>query len=154
MAEESSKPQDRDEHASDEGTDSPGGENGNGAGENGNGAEGKSGRHREKAGITAPSIGPNTVIERVPPEERLAGHEHSQQDAMGRDKRRSVVGERHAPTFARQAALYGIFLAVVVVLAIGAKLLVDKADQPPKTNPAVAPWAQPDAPQHPPKPLQ
>jgi hypothetical protein len=104
---------------------------------------------------SAPSLGPNTVIEREPVEERLARHEQSDVDAMGSDKRRSVVGHSYGPSKARQLALYGIFLAVVVALVIGGKLLVDALDTPVGKNiPNSAPWAQPNAKQHPPKPLQ
>jgi hypothetical protein len=95
---------------------------------------------------TAPSIGPNTVIEREPPEERLAKHEVSDVDAMGLDKRREVVGQSYAPSFARQAAMYGIFLAVVAALVIGGKLLADELDQPPDEIKAEAPWAGTDEP--------
>src|SRR5438477_2490301 len=79
---------------------------------------------------TAPSLGPNTVIEREPVEERLARHEQSDVDAMGNDQRRSVVGHSYGPSKTRQLLLYGIFLAVVAVLVIGGKLLVDALDTP------------------------
>jgi hypothetical protein len=103
---------------------------------------------------TAPSLGPNTVIEREPVEERLARHEQSDVDAMGKDKRRQVVGQTYGPTFARQATLYGLVIAVIAALGVGGKLLADKLDEPPATNPDKAPWSAPDAKQHPPKPLQ
>src|SRR5436190_1253773 len=74
-------------------------------------------------------------------------------DAMGNDKRRQVVGNSYGPSFARQATLYGIFVAVIVALFIGGKIVVDKLDKPPATNPDKAPWSAPNAPQHPPKPL-
>jgi hypothetical protein len=118
------------------------------------GDEAKSGE-REKTGITAPSLGPNTVIEeREPVEDRLARHDISDVDALGKEKRRSVVGNTYGPTFARQAALYGIFLAVVAAIAIGGKILVDKSDEPPDNIATQALWSKPDAPQRPPKPLQ
>ena len=99
----------------------------------------------------APSIGPNTVIEKQPPEERLAGKDQSDVDAMGLDKRRAVIGGSYSPSAARQATLYGIFVVVVVGLAIGFKLLADKLDEPPAHNPDRAPWSQQDAPQIPAK---
>jgi hypothetical protein len=103
---------------------------------------------------TAPSLGPHTVIEREPVEERLARHDQSEVDALGKDKRRAVVGKTYGPTFARQASLYGAFLAVVAVLAFGFIKLAQHADEPPASNPAKAPWATtPDVKQHPPKPL-
>jgi hypothetical protein len=104
---------------------------------------------------TAPSLGPNTVIEREPVEARLARHEQSEVDAMGKDKRRVVVGHSYGPSKMRQLALYGVFLLVVAALLFGGKLLVDSLDTPVGKNiPNSAPWAQPNAPQHPPKPLQ
>jgi hypothetical protein len=98
----------------------------------------------------APSIGPHTEIEHEDPEERLARHEQSDVDAMGLDKRREVVGGRYGPSVARQVTLYGIFVAVVVALGIGFKLLADELDEPPKNYEDTAPWAEPDARQIPP----
>ena len=103
---------------------------------------------------TAPSIGPNTVIEREPVEDRLARHDQSSVDAMGLDKRREVVGGSYGPSFGRQATLYGITIAVIAVIVIGFVLLAGKLDQAPETNKDVAPWSNPDAPQTPPAPLQ
>ena len=103
---------------------------------------------------TAPSIGPNTTIEREDPETRLARHEQSDLDAMGLDKRREVVGASYGPSFAKQARLYGGVLAVVAVLVIGFIILAGELDKAPETNPDKAPWSQADAPQTPPSPLQ
>jgi hypothetical protein len=102
----------------------------------------------------APSIGPNTEIEHEDPEERLARHDQSDVDAMGLDKRRAVIGGSYSPNLSRQATLYGIVIAVLVGLVIGFKLLADKLDEPPKHISNTAPWAQEDAPQKPPKPIQ
>jgi hypothetical protein len=103
---------------------------------------------------TAPSLGPNTVIEREPVEERLARHDQSEVDAMGKDKRRAVVGNSYGPSFARQATLYGIAVVVVVLVAIGVKVLVDNVDTFPSKVPEQAPWSSSTAKQHPPKPIQ
>jgi hypothetical protein len=103
--------------------------------------------------ITAPSVGPNTVIEKDDPEERLARHEQSDTDAMGLDKRRQVVGERYSPTIRRQLAMYGIFLAIVAAIAFGCIVLANELDKAPKNHPDKAPWAQADAPNIPPKPI-
>jgi hypothetical protein len=102
----------------------------------------------------APSIGPRSVVEREPVEERLARHDQSPVDAVGEDKRRQVKGKTYGPTLARQAALYLVFLVVVVAIGFGVKLLVDHYDQPPKHFAAKAPWAQPHVKQVKPKPLQ
>lgn len=92
------------------------------------------------SGTTAPSIGPNTTIERRPPEERLAEHEQSDVDAMGLDKRREVVGHSYGPSVAKQASLYGIFLAIAAAVVIGFILLAGKLDAPPDHVEAKAPW--------------
>jgi hypothetical protein len=108
----------------------------------------------DAAGGPAPSVGPHTVIHHEPPEKRLARHDQSDVDAMGQDKRRRVIGERQGPTVARRAAVYIAVIVVIVAIAVGAKLLVDHFDQPPKHFKAEAPWAQPHVKQIPPKPLQ
>jgi hypothetical protein len=102
----------------------------------------------------APSIGPHSTVEREPVEVRLARHEQSDVDAMGQDKRRQVVGKTYGPTLARQAALYGIFLVIVVAIGFGIKVAVDHFDQPPKHFAAEAPWALKGVKQIKPKPLQ
>jgi hypothetical protein len=105
------------------------------------------------SGTPAPSVGPQTTFSKQSPEERLAGHEQSSVDAMGLDKRRPVVGRRYSPSFARQATIYGVFLAVVAVLVVGFIILAGKLDEPPETNPDVAPWSREDAAQQPPAPI-
>jgi hypothetical protein len=101
----------------------------------------------------APSIGPHTVFERDTPEERLARHEQSETDAMGRDKRREVIGGRYSPSLARQLAMYGIFLAVVAAITVGFIVLAGELDAPPKSYPDKAPWARADAPDVKPEPI-
>ncbi|MEJ7875703.1 MAG: Rho termination factor N-terminal domain-containing protein [Solirubrobacterales bacterium] len=94
------------------------------------------------AGITAPSIGPNTKIDHRPPEERIDPENISNVDAMGLDKRRQVGGQRYGASPAKQAAVYGGALAVIIALGIGAKLLTDELDQaPPEGEVPDAPWA-------------
>ncbi len=113
------------------------------------------GASRSEQKISAPSLGPNTVIEREPVEERLARHEQSEVDAMGKDKRRAVVGEGHGPSTARQLALYGAFLAVVAALVVGGFILVGSLDKSVgKDVPNSAPWSKPGAKQIQPKPIQ
>jgi hypothetical protein len=97
----------------------------------------------DASGITAPSIGPHTTIEHVPPEERLDMDQISDVDAMGLDKRRQVGGKRYGASPAKQLAVYGGALAVIVALFIGAKLLTDELDKAPaegEVEPAV--WTQ------------
>ena len=112
------------------------------------------GVRKEKAGITAPSIGPDTVIERQPPEERLDFDKISNQDAMGDDKRREVVGKSYGPSRTRVFGTFAAFIAIVAAVSVGFYFLAKELDQPPAENPDEAPWSQADAPQSPPKPLQ
>jgi hypothetical protein len=109
---------------------------------------------RDESQITAPSLGPNTKIVREPPERRLARHDQSQVDAMGQDKRREVVGHSYGPSLGKQASLYGMFLAVTAAVVIGFVLLANQLDQPPQTVEPTAPWANKDATQHKPGPLE
>jgi hypothetical protein len=102
---------------------------------------------------TAPSIGAHTKIEHVPPEERLAGHDHDTEDAMGRDKRRAVKGESYGPSRTRVLMSFVVFFAIVGVVFIGLLFLVDQLDQPPDTVEAKAPWSVEDSPQHPAGPI-
>ena len=103
---------------------------------------------------TAPSIGPETVIEKEDPEERLARHEQSDTDAMGLDKRREVIGGQYSPSRGRQLLTYGIVLGVIAALVIGAIVAVGQLDQPPANYADEAPWSQAGAPQEKPTPPQ
>jgi hypothetical protein len=98
----------------------------------------------DASNITAPSIGPNTTISHVPPEDRLDFEKISSVDAMGLDKRRQVGGKRYGASPAKQAAIYGGFLLVMGALLFGGKLLADELDQPPEVQEATAPWAGED----------
>jgi hypothetical protein len=111
----------------------------------------ESGGDDDASDMTAPSIGPHTTIEHVPPEERLDLDKISSVDAMGLDKRRQVGGKRYGASPAKQAAVYGGALAIIVALLIGAKLLTDELDQPPAVQEDTAPWA--DAEQKQPAPI-
>ncbi len=96
----------------------------------------------DASNITAPSIGPNTTIEHIPPEERLDMDKISDIDAMGLDKRRQVGGRRYGASPAKQAAVYGGALAVIAGLVIGGIILTNELDTaPPEGEGPVAPWA-------------
>lgn len=75
-------------------------------------------------------------------------------DAMGKDKRRKVMGGTYGPTRARIFATFAITFAVIAVVVIGFYLAAKEMDQPPEANPSVAPWSAPDAPQHPTRDIQ
>jgi hypothetical protein len=68
---------------------------------------------------------------------------------MGKDKRREVIGHAYGPSRKSQLMFFGIVAAALVVLVGGGKMLADKSDEPPETNPDKAPWSQPGAPQRP-----
>ena len=78
-------------------------------------------------------------------------HAPSRVDAMGRDKRRQVIGHAYAPTRGRQLTYYGIFVAIIIVLVVGAKIAVDELDKAPENIENTAPWSQENAPQVPPQ---
>lgn len=75
-------------------------------------------------------------------------------DAMGKPRRRKVMGETYGPTKTRQVALYVAFIAVIAAVFFGGKLAIEKLDKPPEKIEAQAPWAQPDSPQVPPQHFQ
>ena len=113
------------------------------------------GGSRPEQQVSAPSLGPNTVIDREPVEERLARHEQSEVDAMGLDKRRPVIGESYGPSKRRQLVMYLGFLAILVALVVGGLILVGTLDTSVGKNvPNNAPWAQPGAKQIQPKKIQ
>ena len=116
-------------------------------------SEGSSGGEEDISDVTAPSVGPHTTFEKDDPEERLARHEQSDVDAMGLDKRREVIGGSYSPSLARQASMYGIFIAVVAGIVVGFLVLANNLDQPPEKYADEAPWSQADAKQIPPAPI-
>jgi hypothetical protein len=140
------------ETANSESADGGGGESASGESASGESASGETAGDGGKPAseIPAPSIGPNTKIEKEDPEERLARHEQSEVDAMGLDKRRQVMGQRYGASFAKQATIYGIALAIIVGLFVGAKIAVDELDKGPEVAADKAPWSQPGADQRPP----
>lgn len=93
--------------------------------------------------VTAPSVGPNTEFNREPPEERLARHEQTTEDAMGHDKRREVIGGQYGASKRRQLTLYGAALGVLALLVVGAIFAVNEFDKPRDSrNADAAPWSQ------------
>jgi hypothetical protein len=102
----------------------------------------------------APSIGARTKIEHIPPEERLKDADHSTEDAMGLEKRRSVTGQAYGPSFQRVIMRFVVFFAIVGVAFIGLLFLVGELDQPPDTVESKAPWAAEEVEQDSSKPLQ
>ena len=81
-------------------------------------------------------------------------HIGSDKDAMGKDKRRQVVGHSWGPSKGSQLLYYGLAVAFVIALYIGGKVAIDELDKAPANNPDKAPWSQPNAPQTPPQRFQ
>lgn len=75
-------------------------------------------------------------------------------DAMGRPKRRAVVGQGYGPTKARQIFLYLGVVALIIGAYFGAQYAISKLDVAPAQGKPQAPWAQPNAPQIPPQQFQ
>jgi hypothetical protein len=72
-------------------------------------------------------------------------------DAMGQERRRAVVGQQYGATVRKQLAVYGIFLAVVVGLAILFLTVVSNVDNKEIPLEDTAPWTQATASQEPPR---
>lgn len=92
----------------------------------------------------APSIGPHTTFDKRSASERLAGHDQSDTDALGLEKRRQVIGGTYSPTITRQVVTWLIFVVVVGGAAFGLKTLADNLDEPPAKVEDQAPWTGSD----------
>jgi hypothetical protein len=113
----------------------------------------------ELAGEAAagPSMGPHTDLSQFLEgrEESLhKAEEASDVDAMGRDKRRQIVGGTYGPTKTRLIVTFTATIAVIGGIGAGLYLLAKNADQPPEQISREAPWAESDAPQNRPAKLQ
>jgi hypothetical protein len=81
--------------------------------------------------------------------EHLVKERASTVDAMGKDKRREVVGHSYGPS-RRSQVMFFVAVGVILVVIIGGwTLAVAAFDQPPDSNPDKAPWSAADAPQVP-----
>jgi hypothetical protein len=74
-------------------------------------------------------------------------------DAMGRDKRRGVVGGQYGATKKKQLTVYGIFIAVMAVLIIGGLTIVSSIDNRERELVDTAPWTEASASQDAPRDL-
>jgi hypothetical protein len=70
-------------------------------------------------------------------------------DAMGRNKRREVVGHSYGPSARSQLIFFAIVAAIAVAILGGWTLAVATFDQPPDEYPDEAPWSAADAAQAP-----
>jgi hypothetical protein len=99
---------------------------------------------------TAPSAANIKDLDKFEPSEEAKQHEPSDLDAMGQDKRRSVVGNTYGPTRRRQALFFAMAAGVAVLLVVGAIAAIHAFDQPEKNYPDEAPWAQAEGADNPP----
>ncbi|MDX6616430.1 MAG: hypothetical protein QOD60_1521 [Solirubrobacterales bacterium] len=98
---------------------------------------------------TAPSAPDTSKLKLLTPSKAAQEHEPSTVDAMGKDKRREVIGHAYGPSRRSQLAVLGGFIAVVLIVVFGLGAIARDADKTPKSNPDLAPWGQPSAPQTP-----
>jgi len=76
-------------------------------------------------------------------------HEPSEVDAMGKDKRREVVGHSYGPSRKSQVVFFVAVAAVLVFLVGGSLVAIAAFDQPEDEYPDAAPWSASDAQQIP-----
>jgi hypothetical protein len=98
---------------------------------------------------TAPSAPDTSRLKRLTASKEAQAHEPSMVDAMGKDKRREVIGHAYGPSRKSQLAVLGGFIAVVFIFIFGVGAIARNSDATPKSNPDLAPWSQSDAPQTP-----
>jgi hypothetical protein len=90
---------------------------------------------------TAPSAADIDKLEKFEASEEAKAHEPSTVDAMGRDKRREVVGHSYGPSARSQIMFFVAVGAVVVVIVGGWLALVSVFDKPPTHFKDSAPWS-------------
>jgi hypothetical protein len=91
---------------------------------------------------TAPSAANIKALEKFEASEEAKRHQPSDVDAMGRDKRREVVGHSYGPS-ARSQIMFFVAVGAVVVVIVGGWLgLVALFDKPPTHYKDAAPWSR------------
>ena len=76
-----------------------------------------------------------------PPHEQEDESKFSDVDAMGQEKRRTIIGQGYGPSRGRQLLYYGLFIAFLVAAFIGGSIAVSELDKAPAKDPDAAPWA-------------
>ena len=90
---------------------------------------------------TAPSAANIKDLEKFEASDEAKRHQPSDVDAMGRDKRREVVGHSYGPS-ARSQIMFFVAVGAVVVVIVGGWLgLVALFDKPPTHYKDAAPWS-------------
>ena len=75
-----------------------------------------------------------------PPHKSEDESKFSEVDAMGQEKRRTIIGQGYGPSRGRQLLYYGLFVAFLVALFIGGKIAVSELDKAPAKDKDAAPW--------------
>lgn len=75
-----------------------------------------------------------------PPHESEDESKFSETDAMGQDKRRTIIGQGYGPSRGRQLLYYGVAVGIIVALFIGGKIAVSELDKAPAKDTDQAPW--------------
>jgi hypothetical protein len=76
-----------------------------------------------------------------PPHESEDESNFSETDAMGQDKRRTIIGQGYGPSKGRQLLYYGAFLAFLIAAFFGFRIAVSELDKAPAKDKDAAPWA-------------
>lgn len=84
-----------------------------------------------------------------PYEESVAGR--SDQDAMGNDKRRQVIGGQYGASVRKRLLVYGVAIAVIIGLLILSLTVVSNVDNKEIALKDTAPWTEADAVGEPPR---
>jgi hypothetical protein len=72
-------------------------------------------------------------------------------DSMGLDKRRQVVGRQYGASVQKQLTVYGVFIAIVIVIVIGFLTVVSGVDNRDIPLEDTAPWTAATATQEAPR---
>jgi hypothetical protein len=91
---------------------------------------------------TAPSAPDIEKLEKFEASEEAQAHEPSDVDAMGKDKRRQVVGHSYGPSRKSQVIFFVAVAALLVFVVGGFFVAVAAFDQPKDEYPDQAPWSQ------------
>jgi hypothetical protein len=91
---------------------------------------------------TAPSSPDIRKLHLMEPSEEAKAHVPSEVDAMGKDKRRAVVGHSYGPSRRSQILFFVAVGAIIAILVGGYSAAISAFDQPPDEYSDKAPWSQ------------
>jgi hypothetical protein len=119
------------------------GQSGGDSGGSGSSSGGSDGDNSEGFDEDAPggaSVPADGVGDWDPPHESEDESKFSETDAMGQDKRRTIIGQGYGPSRGRQFLYYGLFIAFLVAAFIGGKIAISELDKAPAHDTDQAPW--------------